>query len=367
MNGALMGVGSRLEALSALATETSSERRRELLRDVTDLFFAPAPAAPEVLQLFDSALEKLTGALEEELRLELGRRLAAPAPAVPRRLAARLVADPADAVAEPLLAAPIPFSEADLLGAVAIGGQTRLRVVSRREDLTEAVSDKIVERGDDETVGVLVSNPAAPLSRAASERVVDRALANPALHEAVVGRESLPVDLLNEMYFAVEARLRERVADRMGQVDPAVFKEALSASHARMATRAGVLPPDYEEALASVKALYGVGPAPGQALIGFLQAGRHTCFMVALARTVDVDYETVRRVVARRDAEALVLLCRAAGYDAGLFRTLATLLRVDAGEDLDALSARFNGLTEDTAKRALRFWKVRRTTALAAA
>ncbi|MBE7218523.1 MAG: DUF2336 domain-containing protein [Caulobacteraceae bacterium] len=356
-------LGSRLDALSALASEPSSTRRRELLRDVTDLFFAPTPPPPQVMALFDSALEKMTDALEVELRAELATRLA-PVATTPLRLVSRLVGDESDSVAEPILASAPRLSEADLLCAVAAGGQARLRTASRRSDLTEAVSDRIVERGDDVTVGVLVANPSAPLSRGAAEAVIDRALANPDLHAAVVARETLPLDLLNEMYFSVEARLRERIAARNARVDPAMLEEALRASRTRMATRTGALPPDYEEAVAAVGRL-GRGPVAPQALVGFIREVQTTRFLVALAQSAELDFETVRRVHARRDFDALMLVCRATGYDAALFRTLALLLGPDPETPVVTLVHRYTELDPETARRVLRFWKVR-STALAA-
>ena len=358
------GVGSKLDALAALASESCGARRRELLREVTDLFFAPTPPPPQVTALFDRALEKMTDALEIELRVELAMRLA-PAASAPMRLVSRLVGDESDAVAGPILAEAPRLSEADLLRAVAAGGQERLRMASRRGDLTEAVSDRIVARGDDVTLGVLVANPSAPLSRGAAEAVVDRALANPALHAAVTARETLPLDLINEMYFAVEARLRERIAARNARVDPALLDEALRASRTRLATRTGALPADYAEAAAKVARLGLRGPAPPQVLVDMVRAGQATMFLLAFAQSAELDFETVRRVHARRDFDALILICRATGYDAALFRTLALLLGPDPETPVVTLVQRFGELDPEAARRVLRFWKVR-ASALAA-
>ena len=87
----------------------------------------------------------------------------------------------------------------------------------RREDMIRAALDVIVERGDDTTLGVLLQNETAVLSRRSAETVVDRASVNPDLHAAVVNRHNLPVDLLNEMYFVVEAKLRETITARKQQ------------------------------------------------------------------------------------------------------------------------------------------------------
>lgn len=363
MSGAQALLGSRLDALSALASETSSSRRRELLREVTSVFFAPT-VSPEAAALFDAALEKLTDALEVELRADLAGRLAT-AVLAPRRLVSRLIGDPEDGVASPLLAGAV-LSEADLLGALSVGGQERLRVASRRGDLTEAVCDRIVERGDDGVLEVLVSNPSAALSRAATEAVLDRAMANPALHAAVVDRESLPIDLLNEMYFVVADRLRERILARNARLDPAVLEAALGASRDRMARRAGVLPPDYDEAVEALRRAVPQGRPPAQVLMGFAREGRRTLFTAGLAQAAEVDFETVRRVLERRDFDALILVCRAAGYDAALFRSLALLFKAQDDQPLAHLMARYHELDGETARRVLRFWKVRRSGSMAA-
>ncbi len=360
MEDGAQGLGSKLDALAALASEPCSIRRREYLRDVTDLFFAPVPPPPQVTALFESALEKMTDALEVELRAELAARLA-PAASAPQRLVSRLLADDEDVVARPILARAPHLSEADLLSAVTVGGQDRLRAAARRSDLTESVSDRIVERGDDETLGVLVANPSAPLSRGACEAVVDRALATPGLHAAVVARETLPLDLLNEMYFNVEARLRERITACNARVDPALLEEALRTSRTRMATRTGALPADYEAAVAAVGRLGGRGPIPAQTLVEFVRANEPTRFLVALAKSAELDFETVRRVHARRDFDALILICRATGYDVALFRTLALLLGPGPESPVIALVQRYTELDPEAARRVLRFWKVRAT------
>ena len=51
-------------------------------------------------------------------------------------------------------------------------------------------------------------------------------------------------DLLNEMYFVVEARLRARILEQNARLDPALLEAALAAGRTRVATSDGALPPD---------------------------------------------------------------------------------------------------------------------------
>lgn len=354
---------TKIEELIALAHEPSSEKRRELLRGVTDLFFVGSGehAAPELAQ-FDEVMCALAAEMEEAVRAELAGRLADEA-APPMRLIRTLAAD-SFSVAEPVLGRSPALGEADLLAIARHRGQAHLRVISSRSDLTEAVSDVIVERGDDATLNALLVNEAAPLSRRASEAVVDRASENPSLHAAVVDRHDLPPDLLNEMYFMVEARLRQKITERNAALDPAALEAALEAGRKRLASRDGALPPDYAEAETHIRTLKRKGAITPQALAGFLRQGERTRFLVALSELSEVDFHTIRRIVERRDMDALAIICRAAEFDRALFLTFAVLI-LEPGQAMakaQEYGKLYNDLPKDTALRTMRFWRMRRTT-----
>ena len=204
-------------------------------------------------------------------------------------------------------------------------GQPHLRAVSARPGLTEAVSDVIVERGDDETLGVLVRNDRAALSRWASETVVERATANPELQAAVVGRRSLPLDLLNEMYFVVEGRLREHILARNASADPAAVEAALASARTRLAARAEAEPEDLAEALAEIDKLASRHRLTAPTLLGFLRSSQRTHFTVGLARLAEVEPATVRTIMDRCDLDALAVVCKAAELDKSMFLTFAVL------------------------------------------
>ncbi len=244
-------------------------------------------------------------------------------------------------------------------------GQAHLRAISQRPTVPSAVSDAIVQRGDDDTLGVLLRNEGAVLSREAHEAVVDRAAANPALHEAVVDRHSLPVDLLNEMYFMVEARLRDRIMEKNADMDPATLEAALSAGRKRVAAQDGALPADHaaaEEEFRAIKAKGGVSP---QALANMLRGKKTTLFLVALADLADIDFHTARKILERRELDALAVVCRAADFDRALFLTFALLI-LDPTDDVmgkaKAYGEIYGALPREAALRTIRFWRLRRQT-----
>ena len=352
---------TKLAQLISLAEEPSSAKRRELLREVTDLFFATSEhQSARELELFDDVMLDLSREMEAEVRAALSERIADAAHA-PAGLV-RSLANDEIAVAAPVLSRSSVLTDTDLLEVVNKRGQDYLRAVSRRVDLSETVSDVIVERGDDTTLGVLLQNETAILSRRSAETVVDRASVNPDLHAAVVNRHNLPVDLLNEMYFVVEAKLRETITARNASISPTELTAALESSRKRIATRDGALPPDLAEAERYVSALVSKKQINPSVLVSFLRFGERTRFLVALA--ADIDFNTARIIVDRKEVDALAVVCRAANFDRALFLTFTLLILDDdmAMGRAQEYGALYNQLTIETAQRTLRFWRIRRDT-----
>lgn len=359
---------SRLSELIEMAKEPSSTRRRELLRELTDQFFGAEPVNAVESELYGTVLAQLTAEMDQVVRQEISARFSV-APEAPRVLARTLAMD-VEEVAIPILRDSGVLQESDLLDVVRVKGQGHLRAVSERKRVTEAVSEVIVERGDDDTVGVLVRNDGAELSRSAHEAVVDRAQTNPDLQAALVDRAALPPDLLNEMYFVVEARLRSKILERNARLTPDKLEAAIAAGRHRLQAADGSLPDDFNTAQAYVRELRAAGSLTPETLARFLRSGGRTEFLIALSELADIDFQTARRIVDQGQIDALAVVCRAADMERALFLTYAVVL---LNKDGDAMAkARSYGrmyaeLSNETAQRTLRFWRMRRDASAQAA
>ncbi|MGQ3040554.1 MAG: DUF2336 domain-containing protein [Brevundimonas sp.] len=353
---------SRLPELIALAQEPSSESRRALLRELTESFFGAATRSPSEMALYDEVLSGLAREMEAGVRAELAQRFADAADA-PVGLVRRLAADEPD-VAVPVLTRSPVLTETDLLAIARSQGQAHLRAVSGRSDVTEALSDLIVQRGDDETLGVLLRNDDARLSQATARTAVERAKVNPALHEAAVQRRNLPPELLNEMYFVVETRLRQQIVAQNALLGPEVIEAALEATHNRVAVEDGVLPPDHAGAAAQVDAIMAKGPISPQTLVRLLRQPSRTAFLIALSRLADIDFGLAAQIVARQEVDALAVLAKAADLDRPLFMTLVVVILGDGGPNAMGRAQEYGhlygDLTRDQALRTVRFWRMRR-------
>ncbi|WP_372706266.1 DUF2336 domain-containing protein [Brevundimonas sp.] len=361
-----VAAASRLPHLIALAQEGSSEKRRDLLRELTGHFFGSTVRTAREYELYGTVLARLAADMETAVRAELSLRFAT-APDAPAILIRRLADDEASVAGAVLASSPV-LTDDDLLGVVRRHGQDHLRAVSTRASVSEAVAEVIVERGDDQTLGTLLRNDGARLSRKASETAVERAKANPALHEATVYRATLPADLLNDMYFVVEARLRRQILEQNARMDPALLESALAAGRARVAADDGALPADYAECRNYVEELKAAGQLTPQMLARFLRSGGQTSFLIALAQLADIDFHTARQIVERRELDALAVVCKAADLDRALFLTNAVVLLNDDGDAMakaHSYARMYSELTREAALRTIRFWRMRRGAAAA--
>ena len=353
---------SSLVELIELAKEPSSTKRRELLRSVTDIFMThPETVAGAEMELYDSVMTQLTNDMETIVRAEIAQTIAG-ARNAPLGLLRKLAVDDIQ-VAEPILTRSKALSEKDLMHVVQTQGQDHLRAVSKREQVPESVSGVIVKRGDDTTLHTLLSNDGARLSRASSEEVVQRAQSNQALHEVVVNRQDLPPDLMNDMYFVVETRLRERILAENAKLDPAAVEQALAKGRNRIAVAYGDFPEDYEKIFSDVETLRRNERLTPALLAKYMRDPNPTYFYCALAQMAEIDFLTARHLIEKREVDALAIACKAAGLDKALFLTCVMIMLSDTENAMGKAAEYgrlYNDLPRDTALRTIRFWRLRR-------
>ena len=148
-------------------------------------------------------------------------------------------------------------------------------------------------------------------------------------------------------------------------MDPAVLEAALTAGRKRVATQDGALPADYEEAEREFRTLRGKVQISPQILANMLRNRKTTLFLVALAELAEVDFHTARKILERREMDALAVICKAADFDRSLFLTFALLILDQSDEVMmraKAYGELYANLPRDSALRTIRFWRLRRQT-----
>lgn len=351
----------RFAKLIDLARTTDSDKRRDLLREVTELFFETSGSRSDrESALFDDVLQLVAAEMQEGVLAELAERFAGAADAPVGLM--RDLANHSFEVAGPVLRQSTALDEQTLLQIVNYQSQQHIRAVAQRDDVSEKLSDAIVRFGDDNALDALMRNERAAVSRTSMEAAVDRARRNAILHEAVVTRRDLPLDLLNEMYFVVESRLRDQILERNASVDAATLDAALSRTRERLNRTVGDLSAEARNAMAFIQSKKNTGELNARLLVSLYREAKRMHFLYGLAEITHLDHETVAGILERQDIDALAMICRASNIERPLFVTLAVLTcggeaAMDKAEEFGRL---YNSVPIEAAQRAMRFLKVRK-------
>ena len=356
---------TKFAKLIDLAKETSSEKRRDLLREVSDVFFDENEAnrSATECQMFDEILVAVATDMTEEIRKNLAVKVARSKS--PLRRTARRFASDTLTVARPVLQHADSLTEDDLVEIVNTKPQSHLMAVSKRKNLTEVVSDALVVKGEDPVVASLLENQTASISRKSFESITDRAKKSSVLQAPLVKRKTVPLDLLNEMYAVVEDHLRKHLLTRFENVSEAEFNEALKHSRARINTTLGGQPSDLDDAKKWLKAMTEARTLEPRMLIQLLRDGKRTRFLVALSYYAEMPFNIVMRLVSDKDIDALAILGRAANLEKPLFTSIAVnIIGGDNGvSQANKYAEMYDEVSPMAAQRAVRFWKVRNATA----
>lgn len=353
---------TRFSRLVDLAKETSSEMRRELLREVTDVFLGAASECSDTEKShFGDIIGKVSTGMGVAVRKQIAMRLA-DNPDAPHALIKQFAEDDEAVALEVLLKSPV-LQDSDLIAIAGSKEQQKLSSIAQRKLIPEAVSEAIVEHGDDNVVGALVSNRGAKVSRETFSRVVERSETSTVLQAPLVDRDDLPVDMLNEMFTFVKSDLREKVQQKISSVPPDILEQALKAAQSE------VMADLMQWKDADRKAMVFVAEMAKQkclneALLAQLVREHKSVELVhALARLAEIDVKTMRRIYNARNIEGLAIICKSIRFERGTFSTIAMATLEYAGNasaSICQILSIYEQVTSEAAQRVMRFWRVRK-------
>ena len=348
----------RFAQLANLDGAGDSTARREVLRQVTEALAAPGETD---IAEFDETLAAAAADYSKQVRAEIAQIVAGASGL--KRVAENFAFDDIE-VAGPILRRSSALSEETLLRVVENKSQQHLLAVTKRQHLSQTLSGALVDNGDDDVVGSLLENERAQIGDVTYERIAERAEGSTLLQGPLVHRQSVPPELLNNLYFKAETRLKREIMTRLESISPQEMEQAFQRSRSRISKSYAALPADFDAALARVEAMVRAGQLGSAALVTLLREGKgaRTAFKLALARISEVELHVVERVVESHDLDTLALLCRGSGVDRAAFTTLAISLDPDPNRAMagaEGFMKLYESVPVTAAQRALRFWKVR--------
>src|SRR5690349_6979170 len=291
-----------LDELQAVLVHGSVALRVETLRRVTDLFLSGTiDYSDQQIALFDDVFKCLIEHIEVSAKALLATRLA-PSGCAPPETIRTLAFDDLIEVAGPVLSKSERLDDEALLEAAGSKGQAHLLAISVRTSLSGAVTDVLVQRGDDEVVQSTVNNPGAELSNRSLSRLVNRAGNDDDLATCLGLRPTLPRHLYLKLLAKATATVRQRLeAANPGQASEVPKAVGEAARRARSAPAAVTKQTEIAHAL--VKSLYEDGRLDEHLLTQFAEEGRFDETNAAIAALANVSVMIAENMMLESRAE----------------------------------------------------------------
>ncbi len=352
---------SRLKQLISVAKEDSSHKRRDLLREITDVFMvAPDRYSSAEMQHFDVIMSRVTQNVEMALRRELSEKFAN-IPEAPKGLIKQLARDDIS-VAEPILKHSLALSEKDLVRIIRARSQQHMKAISKRKNVTSRVSEELVAHGDKEVLVELAKNDSAKINPDTMKKLVAHSRNLPELQAPMAGRYDLAPQLLTQMYFFVSSALKKEILKRSDALDPKLIDQAINDNRKKILTiTSHDVKIEVQEAQQFINDKARANAINETLLKELIETRRATEFILAFSHYAGVDSATASRIMQDSSWESLAIACRAANLERSTFAKIVFGLQKSLDQQSSGLRILdlYLKIPQDAAERVMRFWRVR--------
>lgn len=350
---------SLLEELNNALVRGSAGQRSEILRKVTDLFLVGAEGySAEQIGLFDDVIGHLTQKIERAALSELSDKLA-PVDRAPVGVIGQLARHDDLSVSGPVLEKSNVLTDADLIDIAVNKSQQHMLAIAGRTQISEVVTDVLVDRGNTEVTQKVAGNHGARLSELGMTKVFARAEQDEKLAAAIAARRDVPPQMFDQLLLKATEAVRNRLLEN---ADPEM-RERIARTVSTIARKVSQTNATRAPAANSPK-----GPAydPEQLkadLSQYATSGRAAETIAAFAALGEVPVELVKNLVRQRSDEGMVILGKAAGLAWPdmrnvLMTTMAACVQGTTEEK--QVMDKFLGLSSANAQRAIRFIKAKK-------
>jgi uncharacterized protein (DUF2336 family) len=350
------------DELKSIAAERSSEKRLQLLHKIADLFMVSGEARTDAENyLFNDIMEKIVDQISRDAKVQVAANLAT-LRGFPASIARSFAADADIDIARPVLRGSPALGDDDLVDIARTAGQQHLHAIATRDQLSAAITDVLIDRGDERVVHRVSANHGASFSDWGFEQLVEKARGDVDLQELLVERPDISRATVDSLLPLVSETLALKLSQR--GFDPGSANTADVMRQARER---------FEQALrerrVAIRGVAALGELVSrgdltveEALVELVEAGRLLDVAALAGQVADLDRNHVFGLITRGQTQTVMLLFRALGASGGVFERIMALRARKLGlpaPDGGELARDYEALDTSLAQRAIRFLQAR--------
>jgi uncharacterized protein (DUF2336 family) len=350
------GAASAHAIFDGFANTTMADLERVAM-SVTDMFVANSETLDaERVDMFETLLPRLANDLATAARRRLSERLA-PVATAPAVVVANLAMDQDIAIARPVLVMSEVLGDTDLVRVAHERGEAHMMAIAERAELSEAVTDTLVDRGSTRVVRVVAANEGARFSGRGYAALVDKARVDHVLATTLRARQDLPPAAFEKLMAQAAAAAARDIDARNADVRAAIDEIAQRATEEiDSRTRA------FRSTRAEIHHLAANGQLDQSMVQTFMQEGRHDHALATVAELCGVPDEVVLRFSQTNGIDLLLIVAKSGRLD---WPAVHAALRARSGgtelnaSELAAHKLKYQRLIPSTCERIVGFWKGR--------
>lgn len=350
------------DALLALAGDKSADGRKALVEAIGSLSAGEgSPLTDRERGLMFDILGHLAHETEMSVRQTVSACLAE-LPDAPRDLI-RLLANDDIGTAYPVLTNSGILQDDDLIEVIGHRTQEHQLAITIRSSINEAVSDALVETGNENVIRSLLKNSDAKISRSTMEYLVQQSKHVDSFQEPILHRRELDPEWVKSMFAWVSSALRQYIVDDW-DIDSATVDSLLERATVREVQAAAYDARELSKTQQLVENLEAIGKMTPEMMLGVLREGEIALFIAMFTRYTALDDTFVRRMVFEHGGNALAITCKAAGIGKVIFASIFALTRTKQNADEEALRketrqclAIYNRTSRDKAMETVQRWQ----------
>jgi len=355
------GVRSLIDEIEASFRGASAGGRATTLRRITDLFMSGADGYQEAqIGVFDDVLCQLINKIEREAIVQLSKTVA-PIAKAPPALTRKLSRHDDIEISGPVLRQSPLLSDGDLIEIAQTKGQQHLEAIAGRRMVSEKVTDVLIDLGNTDVLTTVAGNFGAKFSSTGYSALLAKAEDQADIAMAVVMRSDLSPDLFRKLVGRAATTVQQRL---LTLANPAVkerLQNVLQDISLQLLRDADAKGAKLDVSSKEIKSLDK--SKLRSELLAYANGSRLTEAATALGTISGLPADTVRRLIAQRETEALLIVCRASGLGWSTVKALLVMsAKIGGGpyaNPIDYLD-QYTKMPIEDAQRVIRFLNARK-------
>jgi uncharacterized protein (DUF2336 family) len=352
---------SLIDELEGAISRQDLRHRAAVMRRVTDLFIMNgAGFSEDHIAMFDDVMSRLVAAIDTSARAHFGDLLATQ-PNAPPKTVMMLALDDEIVVAGSILSHSERLDEDTLLEGAKTKSQDHLLAISQRKAISEAVTDVLVARGNEEVVASAAANPGAKFSELGCSTLAVRSQDDSRLALRVWLRSDIPRQHLLSL-FATASEEVQRQLEAADRQKVQLYRYLVAQAKNQIQTHIREGSASYMTARPYVQWLHKSGDLTSERLLMFAKAGNFDEVIVALSLMCELPVGHIERAVVHDQADHLLVLAKAIGLSWETTKAILSMRvpNTKAGKgEIDEHCASFMKLQQKTAASAIQFYRLR--------